>query len=48
MRKCPSVLERFASSDGIQGAKMSLDGSLFIETVSIMDEVWVNFGCCER
>ena len=35
-------------SDGVQGAKMSLDGSLFIETVSLMDKVWVSFGRCER
>jgi hypothetical protein len=33
---------------GVQGAKMSQDGSLFIETVSIMDAVIVSHGACKR
>jgi hypothetical protein len=33
---------------GIQGAKMSLDGSLFIETISITDTLIVSYGTCQR
>ncbi|WP_431858763.1 hypothetical protein [Azospirillum sp.] len=31
---------------GVQGAKMTQDGSLFIETVSLMDKVIVSYGRC--
>jgi len=35
-------------SVGIQGAKMSQDGSLFIETVSLLDTLIVSYGNCRR
>jgi hypothetical protein len=35
-------------SAGVQGAKMSQDGSLIIETISIMDMVIVSYGACQR
>jgi len=31
---------------GVQGAKMSQDGSLFIETISVMDTVIISYGHC--
>ena len=34
-------------ADGPQGAKMSLNGRTFIETVGIADRVWVGFGSCQ-
>jgi hypothetical protein len=34
-------------SVGVQGAKMSQDGNLFIETVSVGDAVLVSYGGCQ-
>ena len=33
---------------GVEGAKMSQDGSLFVETISIVDTLIVSYGNCRR
>lgn len=34
-------------ANGVQGAKLNLNGHTFIETVSVMDRVLISFGRCQ-